>query len=167
MSYTVLTHETLHARQGTEDKTSPCIFFSPQCYRTSSSSARPRGAVPSVSQPLVVRWHANSKKGSPPPQTTQTSKQKGFFSFPAPKPGVALKIDLGSVLLETALGVRWPRPGGLQGALLRRHHQEPHIGTAGSFLYTPQVVAESTLQPLQTVSMQLILVFPPGLSCGA
>lgn len=62
------------------------------------------------------------KKGSPPPQTTQTSKQKGFFSFPAPKPGVALKIDLGSVLLETALGVRWPRPGGLQGALLRHHH---------------------------------------------
>ena len=81
-----------------------------------------------------MRWHANSKKGSPPPQTTQTSKQKGFFSFPAPKPGVALKIDLGSVLLETALGVRWPRPGGLQGALLRHHHWEPHIGTAGSFL---------------------------------
>lgn len=27
MSYTVLTHETLHARQGTEDETLPCIFF--------------------------------------------------------------------------------------------------------------------------------------------
>ncbi|KAI4587543.1 hypothetical protein MJG53_005330 [Ovis ammon polii x Ovis aries] len=36
------------------------------CYQTSSSSARPQGAVPSVSQPLVVRWHANSKKGPPP-----------------------------------------------------------------------------------------------------
>ena len=80
---------------------------------------RPRGAGPSVSQPLVVRWHANSKKGSPP-QTTQTSKQKGFFfRSPAPKPGVALKIQTWAASCGNCCGCQvapiwWP-PGGAVG----------------------------------------------------
>lgn len=90
---------------------------------TSSSSAQSQVA----SYPLfsswqqVLRWHANPKKGSPP-QTTQTSKQKGFSAFPLPtlewlwkfvSCGLENSTRVHRAMLKTALWhrvtlTRWP-----------------------------------------------------------
>lgn len=113
MSYTVLTHETLHASL---QKTKLCHALSlpPSATGHTSSSSAGLGSERSLLPSLQSRAGMQTLQ-KVPPQTTQTSTQKGFF--PAPKPGVALKIQTWTASCWNCSGVRWLCPGGFWEAL--------------------------------------------------
>lgn len=74
------------------------------------------------------------KKVPPRKPLRLLNKRVFFFALLLPNLEWLWKYRLGQHPAETAVGVRWPRSGGLQGALLGHHHWEPHIGTVGSIL---------------------------------
>lgn len=87
-------------------KTKLCHAFSfplSAIRHASSSSAWPRGAVPSVSQPSGMRWHANSKKRSPHKPLRLLNKRAFQLSCSQTWSG-SENTDLDSVLLETSGG---------------------------------------------------------------
>ena len=112
-------------------KTKLCHAFSfplSAIRHTPSSSAWPRGAVPSVSQPSGMRWHANSKKRSPHKPLRLLNK-KGFSAFLLPNLEWLWKYRLGTVSCwkhQVALSW-WP-----SGSIVEcHHHYESQTGKAG------------------------------------